>query len=413
MRKAIASTAGPKARITSGAGGPTSRRSTRSAGVRESCNSGGSAKPPSTAIAVRKPTPSGARPGGGRSPRSQPDSTFTSQACAPKPINEPMQAAARPDESQLRQAHRQREGTRRTERLQQRHRIEMPLHVAARGHRHGDGAQQHGHEAGDAEETCRTVDGRFDLRSRVFDVLDFLVRLLVGFEPVLERGDRRCAAPRNSWARRTRLPGWMSWVVARSSSFMIRLGASSRNVAPWSGRLMSMRDTRNVLAPMLSWVPTLTPSAAASRESGHTSPRAGMPLASSGAPNGSSESITLPRNGYFADTARSEVSWLKSPLNTTLKRPVLRADLETASPRFFDGLVVHQLAGFQPQVGRQHLARLVVDRDADAIDEEAHAGERGHRDRDGEHQHAELAGAPFAHHRAQCQCQRSHVGALT
>ena len=59
---------------------------------------------------------------------------------------------------------------------------------------------------------------------------------------------------------------------------------------------------------MLSWVPTLAPSAAASRESGHTSPRAGMPRASSGAPNGSSESITLPRNGYFADTARNEVS---------------------------------------------------------------------------------------------------------
>ena len=68
----MASTAGPNASITSGCGGPTSRRRTRSAGVRDSCSSGGSANPPSTAIAVRKPMPSGAKPGGGRSPAQQP-----------------------------------------------------------------------------------------------------------------------------------------------------------------------------------------------------------------------------------------------------------------------------------------------------------------------------------------------------
>ena len=79
-----------------GAGGPTSRRSTRSAGVRESCSSGGKAKPPSTATAVRKPIPSGASPGAGRSPRSQPDSTLTSHACAPNPISDPITAAISP-----------------------------------------------------------------------------------------------------------------------------------------------------------------------------------------------------------------------------------------------------------------------------------------------------------------------------
>ena len=51
----MASTAGPKARITMGGGGPTSRRNTRKAGVRESCSNGGRAQPPSTATAVRKP----------------------------------------------------------------------------------------------------------------------------------------------------------------------------------------------------------------------------------------------------------------------------------------------------------------------------------------------------------------------
>ena len=96
IRNAMAITAGPKARITSGGGGPRSRRRTRSAGVRDNCNSGGSANPLSTAMAVRKPMPSGANPGAGRSPRSSPSRAFTSQACAPKPSNEPNMAASRP-----------------------------------------------------------------------------------------------------------------------------------------------------------------------------------------------------------------------------------------------------------------------------------------------------------------------------
>jgi hypothetical protein len=52
-----AATAGPKASQTSGGGGPTSRRSTRIAGTRDSCSSGGSAKPPSTAISRQEPEP--------------------------------------------------------------------------------------------------------------------------------------------------------------------------------------------------------------------------------------------------------------------------------------------------------------------------------------------------------------------
>ena len=71
---------------------------------------------------------------------------------------------------------------------------------------------------------------------------------------------------------------------------------------------MRMRETRKALLPMFSSVPTVAPSAAASRESGHTSPRYGIPLAGSGAPKGSSESMTRPRSGYFSDTARKDVS---------------------------------------------------------------------------------------------------------
>ena len=55
MRNATANMAGPNASITSGGGGPTSRRSTRIVGTRDSCSSGGSANPASTATAVMKP----------------------------------------------------------------------------------------------------------------------------------------------------------------------------------------------------------------------------------------------------------------------------------------------------------------------------------------------------------------------
>ena len=127
------------------------------------------------------------------------------------------------------------------------------------------------------------------------------------------------------------------------------------------------------------------------------SPRRDCRDAASGAPKGSSESITRPRSGYFSETARSDVSWLVSPLKTTLNRPVLRATSRPRRRASSHRLVVHHLAGLQPQVRGEHFARLVVDRDADAIDEEAHARERRHRHRDREDQHAELARLPFAH----------------
>ncbi len=85
---------------------------------------------------------------------------------------------------------------------------------------------------------------------------------------------------------------------------------------------------------------------------------------------------------------------------------------EAALPAFIDGVVIHLLAGFQAQVGREYLARLVVHGDADPIDEESDARKRGDRNDDGEHQHSELAGAPFAHQRAEGQGQCPHEGVL-
>ncbi len=86
--------AGPKASSTSGVGGPTSRRSTRSGGTRDSCSSGGSANPASTAIAVTKPMASGVRLARGNSVTvSSPRMVRSSHSCARNPMAAPAAAA--------------------------------------------------------------------------------------------------------------------------------------------------------------------------------------------------------------------------------------------------------------------------------------------------------------------------------
>ena len=87
-------------------------------------------------------------------------------------------------------------------------------------------------------------------------------------------------------------------------------------------------------------------------------------------------------------------------------------DIEAASLRLHNGLVVHRLSRFQAKIGREDFARLVVDRDANPIDEKAHASQRRHRHGDREHEHAELAGLPFAEQRTQCKGHGSHGARL-
>ena len=106
---------------------------------------------------------------------------------------------------------------------------------------------------------------------------------------------------------------------------MSALGASSAKLLPWSGLAMSTRPTRRLAAPIDSSDPTCAPRAASSRESGQTSPRAGMPPAGAPLAKAASATSTCPRSGYPSLTAATLVSWLASPLNTTDSSPVLRA----------------------------------------------------------------------------------------
>ena len=78
---------------------------------------------------------------------------------------------------------------------------------------------------------------------------------------------------------------------------MMRFGASSAKVPPWSGRAISTRVTRRLAAPIESCEPTCPPTAASSFEPGHASPGAGMPAAGEPRAKGSPATNTRPRNG--------------------------------------------------------------------------------------------------------------------
>ncbi len=106
---------------------------------------------------------------------------------------------------------------------------------------------------------------------------------------------------------------------------MMRVGASSANEPPWSGREISTRVTRKVAAPMESCAPTLPPTAASSLESGQISPAAGIPGAGTPLTKGSAATRSWPRSGYPPVTACTFVNWLSLPLNTTLSSDVMRA----------------------------------------------------------------------------------------
>ena len=156
----------------------------------------------------------------------------------------------------------------------------------------------------------------------------------------------------------------------------------------------------------------VAPSAAARRDSGQTSPRPGMPLASVRRAEGfvrhhdlAAQRIARGHRAHRGELAGVAVEDHAEQAGLARDSRGRGAALRSMACSSMG------CAGLQPQVRREHLARLVVDRDADAIDEEAHARERGHRDRDRQHQHAELARLPFAQQRAQRDGERVHARA--
>ncbi len=70
----------------------------------------------------------------------------------------------------------------------------MTLHVAPRGHRDPDRAQQHADEAREAQEAAGAIHGVLDLRARFRDIAQAFAAVLVGREPGLQLLDLRALA---------------------------------------------------------------------------------------------------------------------------------------------------------------------------------------------------------------------------
>jgi hypothetical protein len=86
-------------------------------------------------------------------------------------------------DEQLQYRERECESARGAERLQQRHHVQVPVHVATRRHGDRDRAQQHAHQARETQEASRAVDGVAYLRAGLGDVAQPPPGSLVGDEP--------------------------------------------------------------------------------------------------------------------------------------------------------------------------------------------------------------------------------------
>jgi uncharacterized membrane protein len=121
-----------------------SRRSTRIAGTRASCNNGGNVKPTNKVIAVKNPSASGpSLPPANRFATNRATSAAATLAHETERSAEYHRHDA--DGAQLQQTHGEREVARRTQSFHECDGVEMSLHVATRSHRHRDGARQYGH----------------------------------------------------------------------------------------------------------------------------------------------------------------------------------------------------------------------------------------------------------------------------
>ena len=126
-------------------------------------------------------------------------------------------------------------------------------------------------------------------------------------------------------------------------------------------------------------------------------------------PNGSSATFTRPRSGYVgrhgADRRERAVLAVEDDAGKGRELGGLQTRLRAASSKYSR---IDRLARLQPQIGRQHFARLLIDRATDATGEEADRGQRRDGDQQREQQHAQLAGLAVAGEREKGESQRLH-----
>ena len=234
---------------------------------------------------------------------------------------------------------------RRAERLHQRDRIEVTVHVAARGHGDRDRAQQHRDQARETQEPrrrdrwpiliCGAVSSTSSSRSASF--------LFVLSHSLKDAMSAR--APANSSARVSRLPGWMSCVAVEVLLVHQQAGRQIDERRALVGPAdQDARDAEFARAddelradgrPERGGEPRIRPDFAARRDCRSTGVRLRR--------TARSDSITLPRSGYFGETARTRRQLAHVAVEHHAEHARAARDPRGRVGGFVDGLVVDRL----------------------------------------------------------------------
>lgn len=163
---------------------------------------------------------------------------------------------------------------------------------------------------------------------------------------------------------------------------------------------MSTRPTRKTAEPIETCDPTPAPNAAMSFESSQTPP--GGQAVDRHAP-----AERRIRDGHFAPQRVARRSGREPG---ELRGLAVKDDAQeltgsrrgdAAPDRLPEVALRQRLRSLDTQIRREHLARLPLHNDADAVHEKAHARESCDRDSQREQQHAQLAGFPLPGERTQ------------
>ena len=285
----------------------------------------------------------------------------------------------------------------------------MPLHVATRRHGHRDRAQQHRDQARQAEEAPRAIQRVLDLRARLVDVEQPLAALLGRLEPRLEgldlaplageqQREARAAAGRDQLRRRK-----VRVVDQDARREILERPALVRPRDQHLPDAESTRTDRQLVADPR----------AERRQQLRVRPglaRLRPTLDRARRPEGlARHRRAAPQRIVVADRAHvGQLAQLLAEHHAQHRGGARHA--QSTAPRRIGVTRAERRRRLEPQVRRQHLGGLAVDRERDPIDEEADAGQRRDRDRQREQQHAELAGLPLPAEHPHRQLQRAHHG---
>ena len=207
-----------------------------------------------------------------------------------------------------------------------------------------------------------------------------------------------------------RLAGCTRPVAARSASLSMTRGAKLEKPAPRSGSMTMMRAIFRLASPSSSGSPTARPSASSSAASTHA-----VPLAGAAATSTSLRARRLANaqpaaqrigvaDGLDADQPRRAALLVGRAAHARKVRRRRGGEAELARPRREQRR--RRLVAGDDRVAAEQLARVAGEAAVDAVGEEADRRQRGDRERHGDDQEAQLAGAKVAQQLAPAELPR-------